>query len=256
MRINYKTALVTGASRGIGAAICRALVGEGLEVYAVARKAEGLAVLQKELGKGLHTIVSDARDHTAITAALHDVELDVVVNNAGAVASVRPLYEQTAEEVEAAISLNFISPIHLMRTFLPGMVSRRRGHIVNITSTAGQGALKGTVVYGATKAGLAHASQVMRLELAGTNVRVTDVAPGRVETDFYLETFGGDRSALKSGMYTRQRALLAEDLATAIVFALGMPARADIAQITVSPTDQALGGHVFSDFEEASTEVQ
>lgn len=241
----YRTALVTGASRGIGAAICAALVAEGLTVYAVARSAEGLAKLREALGGRLIPITADARDHEAIAAALADVEVDVLVNNAGAVASVRPLHEQTPEETAATVALNLIAPLQLIQAFLPGMAARRRGHIFNLSSTAGQGALQGTVVYGATKAALAHASQTLRYELAGTNVRITDIAPGRVETDFYLEAFKGDRGALKKGMYAAQRALYPEDVAAALVGALRMPARADVARITLSPTDQALGGHAF-----------
>lgn len=247
MAIRYRTALVTGASRGIGAAISGALVAEGLTVFAVARSADGLAALSEKLGPELRTVACDARDHQAIAAALEGVELDVLVNNAGALASVRALHEQAPEETASTVALNLVAPLQLMQAFLPGMVARRRGHIFNLTSVAGQSALQGTAVYGAAKAALAHASHVLRYELAGSNVRVTEIAPGRVETDFYLEAFEGDRTTLKTRLYASQRALHPEDVASALVSALRMPERADVARITLSPTDQAFGGHVFPD---------
>ncbi|MCZ4353860.1 SDR family oxidoreductase [Roseovarius aestuarii] len=243
----YHTALVTGASRGIGAAISRALVGEGLVVHALARNVEALQELAAELGPNLRPLACDVRDAAAVASALEGIEIDVLVNNAGAVASVKPLHEQSLEETANTIALNLTAPLHLLQTLLPGMINRRKGHVFNLSSTAAQGALANTAVYGATKAALAHATKALRFDLAGHNIRLTEIAPGRVETDFYLSAFEGDRARLSETMYTRQRGLHPQDVADTVVMALRMPARANVTQLTISPTDQALGGHVFPD---------
>lgn len=247
MQAYYRTALVTGASRGIGAAICRALVADGLLVHALARDGAALDALAAALGPNLRPLVCDVLDSTAIMAALPGLEVDVLVNNAGGVGTVRPLWEQTMEETARTIALNLTAPLQLMQAVLPGMIARGRGHVINLCSVAGQGALAGTSVYGAAKAGLAQAGRGLRLDLAGSNIRITDISPGRVETEFYLTAFGGDAETLKDRMYARQRSLMAEDIAAVVQAALHLPARANITELTVLPTDQALGGHVFPD---------
>ncbi len=247
MKPDYATALVTGASRGIGAAICRALVAEGLAVHALARDGAALDALAAELGPNLRPLECDVMDSAAIMDRVPGLDVDVLVNNAGGVGSVRPLWEQEAAETARTIALNLTAPLQLTQAVLPGMIARGRGHVVNLCSIAGQGALAGTTVYGAAKAGLAQAGRALRYDLAGRNIRVTDISPGRVETEFYLSAFGGDAGTLKDRMYTRQRPLLAEDIAAVVLAALHMPARANITELTISPTDQALGGHVYPD---------
>lgn len=251
MKPDYKSALVTGASRGIGAAICRALVAEGLRVHALARDAAALAALAAELGPNLHPLECDVLDAAAIMDRVPGLAVDVLVNNAGGVGSVRPLWEQTAEETARTIALNLTAPLQLMQAVLPGMIARGQGHVVNLCSIAGQGALAGTTTYGAAKAGLAQAGRGLRFDLAGSNIRITDIAPGRVETEFYLTAFGGDAATLKDRMYERQRALTAGDIAQVVLAALHLPARANITELTILPTDQALGGHVYPDRSDA-----
>ncbi len=241
-----KTALVTGASRGMGAAVCRKLVEDGLRVHGLARNGTALAELKAELGQAFTYTVCDVTDPAATRAALAGLEIDVLVNNAGKVTSVRPLVEQDETEIAESITLNLVAPLTLARGLLPSMIARGGGHIINITSTVVHGALGGTVLYSAAKAGLSHASTVLRYELAGSNVRVTDIAPGRTETEFYLDSHGGDREGLKSKMYTEHRPLRAADIASAVSWAIAMPEHADIASIIISPTDQALGGSVYA----------
>ena len=247
MKPDYKTALVTGASRGIGASICRTLVAEGFTVHALARDAATLEGLAAELGPTLRPLVCDVMDSAAILAAVPGLAVDVLVNNAGGVGTVRPLWEQTAEETAQTIALNLTAPVQLMQAVLPGMIARGRGHIVNLCSMAGQGAMANTTVYGAAKAALSLAGRSLRFDLAGKNIRITEVSPGRVETEFYLNDFQGDAETLKDRMYTRQRSLMAEDIAAVVLTALQMPERANITEMTVMPTDQALGGHVYTD---------
>jgi 3-hydroxy acid dehydrogenase/malonic semialdehyde reductase len=242
-RMSYRTALVTGASRGIGAAVSRRLAVLGLTVHAVARDREGLADLAASCGT--KPIVADIRDTDAIMAALDGAEIDVLVNNAGAVTSVRPLFEQTVEEIAETIAVNLTAPLQLMRALLPGMVARQQGHVVNVTSTAAHHVFAGTSAYGGAKAGLSQASAVLRYDLAGSKVRITEVAPGRVETDIYLRSFGGDRARLGQTLYTGVRAMQPEDVAEAIAGILLLPDHVDVTVVEIAPTDQAPGGHVY-----------
>lgn len=239
----YRTALVTGASRGIGAAICHRLTGLGMIVYGVARSHEALAGIVEELG--VKPVVADVRDTDAIIAGLGGVEIDVLVNNAGMVATVKPLYEQGPDEIAETIAVNLTAPMLLMRALLGGMVARQRGHVINITTTAARGVLAGTSAYGGAKAGLSHACRSLRYDLAGSNVRITDLAPGRVETEIYLRAFGGDRKKLNDTMYGSVRALQPQDIAETIAAVLAMPQHVDVTEIEISPTDQAVGGQVF-----------
>jgi len=243
--MNYTHAVVTGASKGIGAAIARALVKQGLKVYAIARNEQALAALRLELGENLIPLSIDIRNYDAIMAALDGCPIDVLVNNAGGLGSVRPLYSQTAQETDEVIEINLNVPLQLMRLILPGMIERRRGHIFNLTSTASLTVFTGTTAYGAAKAGLSHASRILRYDLAGTGVRLTEIAPGRVETDFYLRAFGGDQAALKQRMYKEQRPLRPVDIAEILISALAMPDHVDVAEILVSPSEQAAGGFIY-----------
>lgn len=241
----YRNALVTGASRGIGASICRRLRQQGLTVHALARTSAALETLAAETG--VNPIVGDVRDVQAVLAALGGGEIDILVNNAGGLDTVRALHEQTAEEIADTVSLNLTAPLLLIGALLPGMVERRRGHIFNITSTAAHNVFPATTSYGAAKAGLAQAGRILRYDLAGTNVRITEICPGRVETEFYLNAFGGDREALQSKMYRSHRALRPDDVAAALMAALAMPQHADISCMRLDPTDQATGGYVYGE---------
>jgi NADP-dependent 3-hydroxy acid dehydrogenase YdfG len=243
--MNYRTALVTGASRGIGAGIAAALVADGLTVHALARDEAALAELVARLGPRLKPLVADVRAADAIAESLGDTPVDVIVNNAGGLATVRPLHEQTAAETADVIELNLTAPLQVIRLFLPGMIARRQGHIFNLTSTAAHAVFPGTTTYGAAKAGLSQAGRILRYDLAGTGVRVTEIAPGRAETDFYLPAFSGDRENLRQRMYARQRPLRPEDVAAVLIAALRLPPHVDVSELTVTPTDQAVGGHVY-----------
>lgn len=245
--MEHRIALVTGASKGIGAAISAALVAEGLTVYALARDAAALDGLAGRLGPRLVPFATDVREIEAIEAHFRDIPVDVLVNNAGGLSSVRPLHEQSAAETAETVALNLTAPLQLIRLVLPGMIARRRGHIFNLTSTAAHAVFPGTATYAATKAALSQAGRVMRYDLAGSGVRVTEIAPGRVETDFYLEAFAGDREGLRERMYSRQRPLVPGDVAQVLVAALRLPEHVDVAELTVAPTDQAVGGHIYPD---------
>lgn len=243
--MHYKTALVTGASKGIGAAITEKLIAQGLTVYGLARNLSALDEQARNFGERFRPIVADVRDHVAIAAALNNARIDVLVNNAGGLATVRPLHEQTAEETTETIELNLIAPLQLIRLVLPHMMEQKRGHIFNLTSTAASAVFTGTTAYGAAKAGLSQAGDILRFDLAGTGVRLTEIAPGRVETEFYVQAFGGDKEKLRDKMYRHQRPLLPHDIAQVLIDALSLPPHVDIAKLSVTPTEQAAGGSVY-----------
>ncbi|WP_292570260.1 SDR family oxidoreductase [Mesorhizobium sp.] len=243
--MEYRNALVTGASKGIGAAIVESLVEEGLTVHALARNNDALLDLRQRLGPQVRPLVADVRDVEKIAAALGAAEIDVLVNNAGGLATVRPLHEQSAEETAEVVALNLTAPLQLIRLLLPGMIARKRGHIFNLTSTAGSAVFPGTTAYGAAKAGLSQAGRILRFDLAGTGVRLTEIAPGRVETDFYLQAFDGDHEGLRKRMYSQQRPLHPADIAAVLVSALRLPDHVDMAELIVAPSEQAAGGQVY-----------
>lgn len=235
----YETVLVTGASRGIGAAICHKLAGMGLTVHALARSLDSLKDLQSETGAIIHA--GDVTDTAAMEALFQEIEIDVLVNNAGAVAALGPLETLSAQDIDHMVAINLLAPLHMCRLALKGMVARQRGHIINIGSTTGTFVFPGTVPYAAAKAGMTAANRVMRHDLSGSNVRVTEISPGRVHTDIYRSAVQDD--AARAAMYETVRSLAPEDIAQAVAAALSMPEGVDVSFMEISPTDQAPGGY-------------
>lgn len=238
----YRTALVTGASRGIGAAICSELVGLGLEVHAVARNVRDLDILRGTIDVVTHSV--DITDTSALQALCTKFRIDVLVNNAGQVAALGSLETLKADAIDRMIDVNLRAPLHLIRLLLPGMLQRGYGHIINIGSTAGSFVFPGTAPYAATKAGMSAVGRVMRHDLAGRNIRITEISPGRVHTDIYREAVK-DAQQL-SGMYEDVRTVHPEDIARCVAHALCLPEQVDISFMEVSPTDQAPGGHAYT----------
>lgn len=242
---DYRTALVTGASRGVGAATVRALAKRGYRVTALARDPEALEILAQETG--CEVLPLDVTDQPAVAAALAVREVDVLVNNAGMISAVKPFVELSMEDVNRQISVNLLGLIAVTHALLPGMVARRRGHLFTVTSLIGLSPFPNASIYAAAKAGVHAFGEVLRLELAGSNVRLTEIAPGRIETEIYLEAMGGDQRRLQENLFQRYRALQPEDVAAAIVAALALPPQADASLIVLSPTDQAVGGSVYAE---------
>ena len=240
----YRTALVTGGSRGVGAEVVKSLVAEGLEVWALARPSEALQALSAETG--CHAIAVDLTDDGGLAEALGGLDIDVLVNNAGAISAVKPFVDLSAAETDAMLSLNLRAPLQVTSALLPGMIARRRGHVFAITSLFGPYAGPNVAVYCATKAALRSYCACLRMELAGTGIRVTEIAPGRTETGIYLDAFGGDQDVLDDKLFSGYRTLQPQDVAAALIATLRLPARADVNILELSPTDQAAGGMVFA----------
>jgi NADP-dependent 3-hydroxy acid dehydrogenase YdfG len=245
---DYRTALVTGASSGIGAATVRCLSAEGLEVHAVGRDAGRLKALSAETGCRVHAV--DLSDLDALTALANSAEFDVLVNNAGQ-SRRGDIRDMTSEDVDTLIDVNLRAVLHLTRLIVLDMASRDRGHIVNISSIAGHYAFgenattfNSSVAYHATKAGIHSLSQQLRVDLYGTRVRVTEVSPGRVATNIFQNPNVQNPSveASESSRFVGQfETLQPEDIAGAIAFVVGAPSRMNVAMLEVVPTFQVVG---------------
>ena len=233
---DYKTALVTGASSGIGAAVVTALRARGLTVTAVARREARLEALARETG--CTPLVLDLRDTEALYDALGGLEVDILVNNAGLGRGFEALFEVRPEDIDTTLGTNVVAALHVVRAVAAGMVARQRGHIVNIGSIAGLYPIKSSL-YGASKGAIHLLSQNLRVEFQGSGVRVTEICPGRVETEFF-QVAVGEEAAKKA--YEGFEVLVPDDVADAILYALDAPWRVNIGCIELTPTEQYVGG--------------
>ncbi len=233
---DYKTALVTGASSGMGAAVVRALSARGVMVHAAARRAERLEALAAETG--CTPVVLDLRDTRALYDRLGGLGVDILINNAGLGRGFGALFTVAPEDIDVTLQTNVLAAVHVVRATLPGMVERKRGHIVNVGSIAGLYPIKSSL-YGASKGAVHLLSQDLRVELQGSGVRVTEICPGRVETEFFEVAVGAE--AAKEA-YAGFEVLAPGDVADAILFALDTPWRVNIGRIELTPTEQYVGG--------------
>jgi 3-hydroxy acid dehydrogenase / malonic semialdehyde reductase len=238
----YRTAVVTGASGGIGRAIVDELVRLGLHVHALALADAALDELDGLDSVTIHGV--DVRDTAALTGIIADLEVDVLVNNAGIIGDLKPAHHSSAAVVDALIDVNLRAAVHATLSVLPGMVRRNVGHIVFTGSIAGSRPTAGSATYSATKAGLQAFAEGLRMDLHGAAVRVTVLAPGRVETNIYDEAMGG-HDAAAARLYAGAAALQPADIASVVGMALTMPAHVDVTRIEVVPTAQVFGGQVF-----------
>ena len=235
---DYGSALVTGASSGIGAAVVRRLCARGLTVHAMARRRQRLDALAEETGCVSHVL--DVRDTPRLSQVISGLDADIVVNNAGLGRGFGKLHEARAEDIDTTIDTNVRAAIHVLRVSLPGMLSRNRGHIVNMGSVAGLYPIA-SPIYGASKSAVHQLSQNLRLELAGSRVRVTEICPGRVSTEFFDAAIDDPdkRAAVKN---TGINELTAQDIADAVIYALDAPWRVNVSLIELQPTEQVFGG--------------
>jgi NADP-dependent 3-hydroxy acid dehydrogenase YdfG len=236
---DYRNALVTGASGGMGRTIAERLCAKGLTVHALARNASKLAELQAACGAVPHAI--DVTDTDAVTALLADLEIDVLVNNAG-VSRPGSLLTSDAFDIDEQIDVNLRAALHLSRLVLPGMMQRDRGHIVNITSMAGHYEFGGHIAYHATKAAMHTVSRQLRVDAFGRRVRVTEISPGRVETDIFAHVEKIDPAEAKRKYFDGFEMPQTSDIADAVEYAIGAPQYVNIGLIELLPTLQVPGG--------------
>jgi NADP-dependent 3-hydroxy acid dehydrogenase YdfG len=235
---DYKTALVTGASSGIGAAVVERLRSEGLQVHALARSAKALAALAERTGCTVHTL--DVTDLAAVTRLTRDVEFDVLVNNAG-VDRPNPFLKAEADDIDLLVDVNLRAVLHLCRLVVPGMAARDRGHVVNISSIAAAYNFGGNSTYHATKAAVSMLSRQLRIDCFGKRVRVTEICPGRVATDIFAHVHG-DSSETYERFVKGFELPQAKDIADAIAFAIAAPVAVNIGHMEITPTLQVPGG--------------
>lgn len=234
-----KTAVVTGASGGIGSAVVAELVRLGMNVHALALPDDQLAALGSLDGVTAHGI--DVRDTAALAAIVSALEADVLVNNAGIIGELTTFQNYNPATADALIDINFKSAVQATLAVLPGMVARNRGHLVFTGSIAATRPTANTAVYSATKAALHAFADGLRMDLFGTSVRVTVLAPGRVQTHLYDEALGGHDEAVNR-LYRGATAIQPSDIAQLVGMALSLPAHVDVTRLEVVPTAQVYGG--------------
>ena len=235
---DYQTALVTGASSGIGAAVVERLCAEGLQVHALARNAQALAALAERTGCTAHAL--DVTDLAGLAALTRAVPFDVLVNNAG-VDRPKKFLDADAEDIELLVDVNLRAVLHLCRLVVPGMVARDRGHVVNISSIAAAYNFGGNSTYHATKAAVSMLSRQLRIDAFGRRVRVTEVCPGRVATDIFAHVHG-DSAEIREKFIDGFELPQAADIADAIAFAIAAPVAVNIGHLEITPTLQVPGG--------------
>ncbi len=235
----YRAAVVTGASGGIGRAIVTELVGLGLHVHALGLPDDSLDALRGIDDVTVHP--ADVRNTDDLHRILVDLAVDVLVNNAGVIGDLQPAHQSTTAVADSLIDINLRAAVHATLTLLPSMIHRNLGHIVFTGSIAGSRPTANSAVYSATKAALQAFADGLRMDLHGTAVRVTVLAPGRVETSLYDEALGGHDAAV-ARLYSGAQALQPADIATLVGVALTMPAHVDVTRMEVVPTMQVFGG--------------
>jgi len=232
-----RVALVTGASSGIGAATVRALASAGLEVVAAARRVERLEELAREVGgRALRLDVTDPDSVAEAADALPEVS--VLINSAGGALGLEPVAEADEENWRQMYETNVMGVMRMTKALLPALERSGNGHIVVIGSIAGVEVYPGGAGYTAAKHAANAVTRTLRLELLGKPIRVSEVAPGMVVTEFSLVRFQGDREKADK-VYEGTTPLTADDVADAIAYVVTRPPHVDVDYLSIKPTDQA-----------------
>ena len=244
-----KTILITGASSGIGAGCAKKFASEGARLILNARNVDKLMSLAQELkseyGAECYVMPVDVCNRQAAEEALKTLpdewkSIDILVNNAGLAIGVDKEHEGNLDEWNLVIDTNIKALLSMTRLVVPGMVERGCGHIINIGSIAGDAAYPGGSVYCATKAAVKALSDGLRIDLVDTPLRVTNIKPGLVETNFSVVRFRGDQERADN-VYKGIKPLTGDDIAEVAYFAASAPEHMQVAEILVMPTNQATG---------------
>lgn len=251
MFMKNEVVLITGASAGIGRATAHRFQQAGAKLILVARREERLRELAAELSSdGVLVAPLDITDALACKEFLTQLpsefsSVSVLVNNAGMALGTDPAWLADLQQWEEVVELNIFALLRLTRKILPQMVERGHGHVINIGSVAGTYPYPGGNLYGATKAFVEQFSHNLRCDLHGTGVRVTNIEPGLVETEFSLVRFQGDVEKA-AAVYEGIEAMTAEDVAEAIFWSASVPKRVNINRIEMMATAQSMAGFRFS----------
>lgn len=246
-KLEGKWAVITGASAGIGAATALELADEGCHLVLGARRVEKLEAIAREVearrpGAQVRIVPLDVRDGGSCKAFVEQAKaagpVEILINNAGLASGADRLVDATDAAWDAMVDTNVMGLLRLTRAFLPEMIERRSGTVVNLGSVAGLEPYAGGTVYCATKAAVRAISKALRHELLGTNVRVTTIEPGAVETEFSLVRFGGDRERA-SRVYSGFTPLVAQDVAEVIRFVCTRPQHVVLEEVVMYPAAQA-----------------
>lgn len=247
MTLQDRIVLITGASSGIGSATARVFAQAGAKLILTARRQDRLEELADELGKefasSTQLLPLDVRDAIAVESAISNLSadwssIDVLINNAGLSRGLEKLQAGSIQDWEEMIDTNIKGLLYLTRAIVPGMISRGRGHVVNLGSTAGHQTYPNGNVYCATKAAVRVISEGLKQDLLGTPVRVSSVDPGLVETEFSQVRFRGDTERAKK-VYQGLTPLTPTDVADVIFFCATRPPHVNISEVLLMPTDQA-----------------
>jgi len=236
------TAVVTGASSGIGAATARRLVSEGYDVWAAARRRDRLDALRDELGDALRPVSLDVTSAESVAALAAEVggSLNVLVNNAGGAFGMETVAEADPADWRAMFEVNVIGALQVTQALLPALAASGQGHVVVMSSTAGRIVYEGGGGYTAAKHGTTALAETLRLELLGQPVRVTEIAPGMVRTEeFSTVRFRGDAERAAKIYAGVDAPLTADDIADCVAWCVTRPPHVDIDLLVVKPLAQA-----------------
>lgn len=244
-----RIALITGATAGIGKAIAVKLAKEGHDIIITGRRQERLEELEKEIeikyGVRAFSLCFDVSKYAEVEMAVNSLpsdwrNIDILVNNAGLAVGLNPIHQGVIEDWERMIDTNIKGLLYVTRLVSPIMVQRRSGHIINLCSIAGKDVYANGNVYCATKHAVDALTKGIRIDLLPYGIKVTQVCPGAVETEFSIVRFKGDK-ARADKVYDGFTPLYADDIANAVFYAVSQPAHVDVQDMLVLPTAQADG---------------
>ncbi len=246
--MNTKIALITGATSGIGEATTLKLADNGFDVIIIGRRNDRLTTLKEKLEKNGTRVLSlclDVRIESEVKSAVENLpdewkNIDVLVNNAGLVAGLSSLQEGDTDDWNRMIDTNIKGLLYITRYVSPFMITREKGHIINIGSIAGKEVYPNGNVYCATKHAVDALTKGMRMDMLKHNIKVTQICPGAVETEFSIVRFYGDK-ARADNVYKGFESLVAADIADCILFAVSRPSHVNINDMIVMPAAQATG---------------
>jgi 3-hydroxy acid dehydrogenase / malonic semialdehyde reductase len=251
--IKNKIVFISGASSGLGEAMAKSFAKEGAVLLLCARSIEKLESLKSELEKDykvkVYTYKLDVRDRKSVDEVFDSLpeeikNIDILVNNAGLALGLEKLQEGSLDDFDTMIDTNIKGLLYLTRKIVPIMVENQRGQVINIGSVAGVQAYPNGAVYCASKAAVKLISDGLRMDVVHTPIRVTNIQPGMVETNFSRVRFHGDDDKA-SKVYDGIQALTAEDIANVVLYTASVPDHVQICEVTVTPTNQASGSVVY-----------